>query len=85
MKLGGDIPELDAIDLQILSILQANGRIAHVKLAEQVGLSAPSVIERVKKLEDNGVITGYHAVARCAPARQGCDRVHRGFDRASEN
>jgi Lrp/AsnC family transcriptional regulator, leucine-responsive regulatory protein len=61
MKLGGDIPELDAIDLQILSILQVNGRIPHVKLAEQVGLSAPSVIERVKKLEDSGLITGYHA------------------------
>lgn len=61
MKLGGDIPELDAIDLQILGILQTNGRIAHVKLAEQVGLSAPSVIERVKKLEDSGVISGYHA------------------------
>jgi Lrp/AsnC family transcriptional regulator, leucine-responsive regulatory protein len=61
MKLGSDAPELDAIDLQLLSLLQANGRIAHVKLAEQVGLSAPSVIERVKKLEDGGIITGYHA------------------------
>ena len=48
MKLGGEAPELDAIDLQILSILQEHGRIAHVKLGEQVGLSAPSVIERVK-------------------------------------
>jgi Lrp/AsnC family leucine-responsive transcriptional regulator len=53
--------ELDAIDLQILSVLQQHGRIPHVKLAEQVGLSAPSVIERVKKLEDNGIITGYQA------------------------
>ncbi len=61
MKLGGDSPELDAIDLQILNILQVNGRIPHVKLAEQVGLSAPSVIERVKKLEDGRLITGYHA------------------------
>ena len=52
MKLGGEAPELDAIDLQILSILQEHGRIAHVKLGEQVGLSAPSVIERVKKLEE---------------------------------
>ena len=61
MKLGGEAPELDAIDLQILSILQEHGRIAHVKLGEQVGLSAPSVIERVKKLEDGGIIVGYHA------------------------
>lgn len=61
MKSGDDAAELDAIDLQIVSILQEHGRIAHVKLGEQVGLSAPSVIERVKKLEDNGIITGYHA------------------------
>jgi Lrp/AsnC family transcriptional regulator, leucine-responsive regulatory protein len=61
MKLGSEIPELDAIDLQIMQILQEQGRIPHVKLGEQVGLSAPSVIERVKKLEDSGIITGYHA------------------------
>jgi Lrp/AsnC family transcriptional regulator, leucine-responsive regulatory protein len=61
MKLGSHTPELDAIDLQILNLLQASGRVPHVKLAEQVGLSAPSVIERVKKLEDSGIITGYHA------------------------
>jgi len=59
MKLGGT--ELDTIDLQIVQILQEQGRIPHVKLGEQVGLSAPSVIERVKKLEDSGIITGYHA------------------------
>jgi Lrp/AsnC family transcriptional regulator, leucine-responsive regulatory protein len=61
MKFGGEELELDSIDLQILSILQVNGRIPLVKLGEQVGLSAPSVNERVKKLEDSGVITGYHA------------------------
>ncbi len=61
MKLGSEIPELDAIDLQIINILQEHGRIPLVKLGEQVGLSAPSVNERVKKLEDSGLITGYHA------------------------
>jgi Lrp/AsnC family transcriptional regulator, leucine-responsive regulatory protein len=61
MKFGGETPELDSIDLQILSILQVNGRIPLVKLGEHVGLSAPSVNERVKKLEDSGVIIGYHA------------------------
>ena len=61
MKLGGEAVEPDAIDLQIISILQEHCRIPLVKLGEQVGLSAPSVIERVKKLEDGGVITGYHA------------------------
>jgi Lrp/AsnC family transcriptional regulator, leucine-responsive regulatory protein len=61
MKLGNEAFEPDAIDFQILAALQEHGRIALTKLAEQVGLSAPSVIERVKKLEDSGIITGYHA------------------------
>jgi Lrp/AsnC family leucine-responsive transcriptional regulator len=61
MKFGGDSPELDVIDLQIINLLQEHGRIPLVKLGEQVGLSAPSVNERVKKLEDSGIITGYHA------------------------
>lgn len=61
MKLGHEAFEPDSIDLQIISILQDHGRMPLVKLGEQVGLSAPSVIERVKKLEDGGVITGYHA------------------------
>jgi Lrp/AsnC family leucine-responsive transcriptional regulator len=61
MKLGHEAGEPDAIDLQIISSLQEHGRIPLTKLAEQVGLSAPSVIERVKKLEDGGMITGYHA------------------------
>src|SRR5258708_37175189 len=61
MKLDHEAFELDTIDLQIIATLQELGRIPLVKLGEQVGLSAPSVIERVKKLEDGGVITGYHA------------------------
>jgi len=61
MKLGSEAPELDAIDHQILELLQDQGRIPLVKLGEQVGLSSPSVIDRVKKLEDSGIITGYHA------------------------
>ncbi|HJU27947.1 MAG TPA: Lrp/AsnC family transcriptional regulator [Candidatus Binataceae bacterium] len=61
MKLGSEAVEPDAIDLQIIAALQEHGRISLTKLADQVGLSAPSVIERVKKLEDGGIITGYHA------------------------
>jgi len=61
MKLGIDNPELDGIDLHILTALQEHCRTSLAKLAEQVGLSAPSVMERLKKLEDSGVITGYHA------------------------
>lgn len=62
MKLGEEQPELDEIDLGILSLLQDNCRISLAKIGEQVGLSAPSVIERVKKLEDVGLIRGYHAL-----------------------
>jgi Lrp/AsnC family leucine-responsive transcriptional regulator len=62
MKLGFDNPELDAIDLQILDALQEHCRTSLAKLADQVGLSAPSVMERIKKLEDSGIITGYHAM-----------------------
>jgi Lrp/AsnC family leucine-responsive transcriptional regulator len=61
MKLGERQCQLDSIDIQILSQLQQNCRISLAKLGEQVGLSAPSVLERVKKLEEGGVITGYHA------------------------
>ena len=61
MKLGEELPDLDEIDLGILSALQKNCRKSLAKIGEQVGLSAPSVMERVKKLEDHGVIRGYHA------------------------
>jgi Lrp/AsnC family leucine-responsive transcriptional regulator len=62
MKLGNEMPDLDSIDLQILSSLQEHCKISLAKLGEQVGLSAPSVIERIKKLEDSGVIVGYRAM-----------------------
>lgn len=53
--------ELDEIDIKLLEILQKNGRTRRNDLAEQVGLSLPSVSERLRKLEENGVITGYYA------------------------
>jgi Lrp/AsnC family transcriptional regulator, leucine-responsive regulatory protein len=53
---------LDAIDLKILSILQNNGRSRLADIAEEVELSAPAVMERVKKLEASGVIKGYQAL-----------------------
>jgi Lrp/AsnC family leucine-responsive transcriptional regulator len=61
MKLGVRHHDLDVIDRHILRLLQENCRMPLAKIGDQVGLSAPSVIERVKKLEDDGVITGYHA------------------------
>lgn len=54
-------PILDKIDLQLLRALQDNGRITNVELAEQVGLTAPPCLRRVRALEDRGYITAYHA------------------------
>ena len=51
---------LDDLDLKILTTLQQNGRTKRNELAEQVGLSVPSVSERLKKLEDNKIIEGYY-------------------------
>ena len=54
--------ELDAIDLKILRELQREGRMTNVELAERVGISAPPCLRRVRKLEEVGVIEGYHAM-----------------------
>lgn len=51
---------LDKIDYQILNLLQENGRIKRNAIAEAVGLSLPSLSERMRKLEDNGIIKGYY-------------------------
>jgi Lrp/AsnC family transcriptional regulator, leucine-responsive regulatory protein len=53
---------LDHIDLRILSILQIRGRSRLADIADEVELSAPAVMERVKKLEASGVIKGYQAL-----------------------
>lgn len=50
---------LDVTDLKILEILQADGKTSHAAIAEKVGIKAPSVFERIKKLETRGVIKGY--------------------------
>ena len=52
---------LDELDLKILKTLQREGRITKVKLAEAVNLSPSPCWERLKRLEDLGVISGYHA------------------------
>lgn len=62
MKLGDEHLDLDDIDRQILGLMQENCRLPLAKIGDQVGLSAPAVMERVKKLEDGRVITGYHAL-----------------------
>lgn len=53
--------DLDSIDLQILDLLQRDGRMSNTDLAQHVGLTAPTVLRRVKLLEERGVIRGYAA------------------------
>lgn len=51
----------DRIDRQILGLLQDDGRMTNVELAERVGLTAPPCLRRVRALEEQGAIKGYHA------------------------
>lgn len=60
---------LDRIDRKILTELQANARLSFAELGRRVGLSTPATIDRVHRLEEAGIIEGYHA--RVNPARVG--------------
>lgn len=53
--------KLDHIDTRILEILQARAKITNARLSEEIGLSPAPTLERVKKLEQMGIITSYHA------------------------
>jgi len=53
--------ELDAVDRRIVAELQADGRITNVELARRAGISAPPCLRRVRRLEELGIIRGYHA------------------------
>jgi len=54
--------QIDAVDERILTELQTNGRLTMKALAERIGLSSPAMIERVRRLEERGIIAGYRAV-----------------------
>jgi DNA-binding Lrp family transcriptional regulator len=60
---------LDDIDRRLLAELQAEGRVTNVELAHRVGLTAPPCLRRVRSLEQQGVIRGYHA--ELEPAKLG--------------
>lgn len=82
---------MDHIDYRILDLLQRDARTTQVQIAEAVGLSQPSVADRVRKLEQSGLVLGY--AARLDPRRMGNDirafvgvrvshpRHHEGFVR----
>jgi Lrp/AsnC family transcriptional regulator, leucine-responsive regulatory protein len=53
---------MDAVDRQLIAALRANARASYAELGRLVGLSGPSVTDRVNRLEETGVITGYRAL-----------------------
>ena len=71
MKIDDEQPELDEIDVRILALLQDHCKMPLAKIGQRVGLSAPAVIERIKKLEEGAVITGYSAIVDAR--KVGCD------------
>ncbi len=58
---GNSASRLDRIDLRILKILQDNSKITNLDLSKKIGLSPAPTLERVKKLEQSGIIQSYHA------------------------
>ena len=56
----------DELNRRLVALLQEEGRISHAELAERLSVSRPTVIERVKRLEADGIISGYSA--RVSPA-----------------
>ena len=59
-------PRLDDVDRTLTTALRSHGRASYAELSRLVGLSAPAVQDRVRRLEATGVITGYHAAVRPA-------------------
>jgi len=79
---------LDDVGWRILAALQDNGRLSFAELGRRVNLSLPAVAERVRRMEEAGVITGYHAAVdmgklglpigafiRVSTSKEGCARV----------
>ena len=52
---------IDSLNWKILKCLQTNARLSNAEIGRQVGISSPAVSERIKKMEDAGIIRGYHA------------------------
>jgi len=74
MKLGDtEIADLDDIDRRILSELQMDGRMTNVELARRADITSPPCLRRVRRLEETGIIRGYHADTD--PARLGWEIV----------
>ena len=66
---------MDRLDRAIISILQDDGRLTNLELAQRIGLSASPCLRRVKRLEGDGVITGYRAVVDPKAVGRGFDVI----------
>ncbi|AMV73457.1 Lrp/AsnC family transcriptional regulator [Desulfuromonas carbonis] len=62
---------IDDIDIQILNILQEKARIPNAEVARQVGMAPSAVLERIRKLEERGIIEGYEVRLNPEPFGQG--------------
>jgi DNA-binding Lrp family transcriptional regulator len=71
----GNTRELDSVDRAIIFQLRQDGRLSNVELARRVGLTPPPCLRRVRRLEDDGVITGYRARIDPAAAGQGLEVI----------
>lgn len=62
---------VDATDIRILELLQANGRVTQADISREVGLAPSAVLERIRKLESRGVVKGYTALVDPRSAQLG--------------
>jgi DNA-binding Lrp family transcriptional regulator len=62
---------MDRLDLAIIDLLQKNGRLTNYELAQQVGLSPSPCLRRVRRLESEGIISGYRAIVDPAAVGRG--------------
>ena len=73
----------DSVDRVILSMLQENARTSNAEIARTVGIAPSGVLERIRKLEQRGIIKGYHADIDAAALGQGLTafvRMRTGFN-----
>jgi Lrp/AsnC family leucine-responsive transcriptional regulator len=75
-------PLIDETNARILALVQENGRIANAEIARQIGLAPSAVFERLRKLEEHGLICGYEA--RLDPRALGLELVAFVFVRSDE-
>ncbi|MFE2938697.1 Lrp/AsnC family transcriptional regulator [Streptomyces sp. NPDC059255] len=75
MATDSERPALDALDRAILAELSQDGRITNIELARRIGLTPAPCLRRVKRLEEEGVITGYRAVLDPVATGRSCEIV----------